>query len=217
VSCSPYDDPVSTGSNGSLWRRFEHDPRDPAFAGMRASDRDRAVVHDALADAYAEGRIDRQELDERTTQVDAAKTYADLVPPLHDLTVDAAVPAIAMSSRADLQRKAETYYRERLREAFMSFLIPNLICWAIWYMTGHDGFAWPVFVLIPTAGNLLRVGASKQSIIEGRVEKLEKRQAKALEPPKKKTEGPDPSSSDSSDSSDSAGPILSDQEKPEQA
>jgi len=38
-------------------------------------------------------------------------------------------------------------------------------------------------VLIPTLGNLLRVGGSKQSTIESRVEKLQRRQAKALEPP----------------------------------
>jgi hypothetical protein len=193
---------VSTGSNGGLWGRFEHDPRDPAYAGMRASDRDRAVVHDALAEAYAEGRIDRDELDERTTQVDAAKTYADLVPPLHDLMADAAVPALSRSSREDLQRKAESYYGEKRSDAFMGFLIPNLICWAIWYMTGH-GFAWPVFVLIPTAGNFLRVLASKRSIVDGRVEKLEKREAKALEPPKPKK----PSANGSDEES---GQILSD-------
>lgn len=187
---------MTTGSNRSLWQRFEHDPRDPAYAGMRASDRDRAVVHDALSEAYAEGRIDRDELEERTTQVDRAKTYADLVPPLHDLTVDAAVGAVSLSSREDLQRKAESYYREKLREAFMGFLIPNLICWAIWLMSGHDGFVWPVFVLIPTVGNLLRVGASKQAIIDARVEKLARKEAKALEPPKKKS-----SNSSASDSS----------------
>jgi hypothetical protein len=207
---SPYDDPVTTGGSESLWRRFEHDPRDPAYAGMRASDRDRAVVHDALAEAYAHGRIDRDELDERTTQVDTAKTYADLVPPLHDLMVDAAVPALDASSREDLQHKAVAYYRDNLREAFMAFLIPNLICWAIWFMTGHDGFIWPIFVLIPTVGNLLRVGASKQSIIDGRVEKLERKQAKALEPPKPK--------SSKKSSNDSSGAIPSEsQEKPEEA
>jgi hypothetical protein len=176
---------VTTAGDGSLWRRFEHDPRDPAYAGMRASDRDRAVVHDALAEAYAEGRIDRDELDERTTQADAAKTYADLVPPLHDLMADAAVPALSLSSREDLQRRAESYYGEKRGDALMGLLIPNLICWAIWYMSGH-GFVWPVFVLIPTAGNFFRVVVSKRSIIDGRVEKLEKREAKALEPPKQK-------------------------------
>jgi hypothetical protein len=172
---------VTTGSSDSLWLRFEHDPRDPAYAGLRASDRDRAVVHDALAEAYAEGRLDRDELDDRTSQVDGAKTYADLVPPLQDLTVDSAVPSVSVTSRPDLERQALGYYREKLTEAFMSFLIPNLICWAIWFMTGHDGFVWPIFVLIPTVGNLLRVGASKRSIIEGRVEKLERKQAKARE------------------------------------
>lgn len=175
---------MTTGSSGSLWARFEHDPRDPAYAGMRASDRDRAVVHDALAGAYAEGRIDREELEERTTAVDGAKTYADLVPPLHDLTVDAAVPAVSISSRPDLERQARGYYTEKRGEAIMGFLIPNLICWAIWFMTGHDGFVWPIFVLIPTVGNLVRVLASRQSIVDGRVEKLERKQAKALEPPK---------------------------------
>jgi hypothetical protein len=196
---------VTTGSSGSLWRRFEHDPRDPAYAGLRASDRDRAVVHDALAEAYAEGRIDRDELDERTTRVDAAKTYADLVPPLHDLTADAASPAVSLASRPDLQRQAQGYYVEKRGEALMGFLIPNLICWAIWFMSGHHAFAWPVFVLIPTAGNLVRVLVSKQSIIDGRIEKLERRRAKSLEPPKPKTEPKQD------------GRILSEQEKPEEA
>lgn len=193
---------MTTGS-GSLWERFEHDPRDPAYAVMRASDRDRAVVHDALAEAYAEGRIDRDELEERTTEVDRAKTYADLVPPLHDLTVDAAVPAVTVSPRPDLQRQAEGYFKEKRAEAIMGFLIPNLICWAIWFFLGGGGFLWPVFVLIPTGGNLVRVLSSRQSIVDGRVEKLQRRQAKALEPPTSKSQD---------------GAILSEsQEKPEEA
>jgi len=211
---SPYDDRVTTGSNGSLWRRFEHDPRDPAYAGMRASDRDRAVVHDALAEAYAEGRLDRDELDERTTQVDAAKTYADLVTPLQDLAADAGVPAVSLTPRPDLERKAQAYYREKLGEAFMGFLVPNLICWAIWFMSGHDGFVWPIFVLIPTLGNLIRVVASKTSIVDGRIERLERKQAKALLPPKPSSS----SKSTSTKSGETSGPILSEnQEKPEEA
>ena len=175
---------MSTGSDGSLWSRFQHDPRDPAYAGMRASDRDRGVVHDALAEAYAEGRLDREELDERTSQVDGAKTYADLVPPLLDLAADADVAAVSLASRPDLERKAAVYYREKLRETFFEFLIPNLICWTIWYLTGHDYFIWPIFVTIPTLIHLLQVATSKQRTIDSRIEKLERRHLKALEPPK---------------------------------
>jgi hypothetical protein len=203
---------VSTGSNGSLWRRFQHDPRDPAYAGMRASDRDRAVVHDALASAYAEGRLDREELDERTAQVDEAKTYGDLLSPLLDLAADAAVPArFAPAPAEDLRHAAEQYYRDKLRETFFEFLVPNLICWAIWYMTGHDYFIWPVFVTIPTLLHLLQVATSKRRTIEGRVEKLERRQAKALEPPES-------SKSSSKPSSDSSGGIHRDsRDEPEEA
>jgi uncharacterized protein DUF1707 len=192
---------VSSAGSDSLWSRFAHDPRDPAYAGLRASDRDRAVVHDALAEAYAEGRLDRDELDERTAAVDAAKTYADLVSPLSDLTVDATSPALRPAPRADLERQATGYYQEKRGEALMGFLIPNLIVWTIWFFAGH-GFPWPVFVLIPTAGNLVRVLSSKQSIVDGRVEKLERRRAKALEAPKDST-------------GDRA--ILSEQEKREEA
>ena len=177
---------MSTGSTDGLWGRFEHDPRDPAYAGMRASDRDRAVVHDVLASAYAEGRLDREELDERTALVSAAKTYGELLPPIHDLTADATSARFTPAPAGDLERQARLYYGEKLREAFFGFLIPNLIVWAIWFMAGHDGFVWPIFVLIPTGANLARVVASRRSIIEERVRKLERRQAKELEPPKAK-------------------------------
>ncbi|HEY2877305.1 DUF1707 domain-containing protein [Nocardioides sp.] len=201
---------MTTGNNGSLWGRFEHDPRDPAYAGVRASDRDRAVVHDALSSAYAEGRLDREELDERTAAVDAAKTYGALLPPLLDLAADAGLPAVSLSSRPDLQRQAQGYYQEKRGEAIMGFLIPNLIVWAIWLFAGH-GFPWPVFVLIPTAGNLVRVLSSKQSIIDGRIEKLERKQAKALEPPKP------PKPSKSGEKHDDGRILRENQDKPEQA
>jgi len=203
---------VTSDSGGSLWRRFEHDPRDPAYSGMRASDRDRAVVHDALADAYAEGRIDRDELDERAGHVDAAKTYGELLPPIEDLMADAVPARFVAAPPEDLRRQAEQYYRDKLRETFFGFLIPNLICWAIWFMTGHDYFVWPVFVTIPTLLHVLQVGGSKRRTIEGRIEKLERKQAKALEPPAPKN----PKTPKKADGA-AGEAILSEQEKPEQA
>ncbi len=177
-------------TTGSIWREFEHDPRDPSYAAMRASDRDRAVVHDVLASAYAEGRLDRDELDERTTAVNAAKTYAELLPPIRDLTADAVPTPLAPVATTDIRRSAEVYFAGQRRDALMGFLVPNLICWAIWFMTGHDGFIWPVFVSIPTGLNMLRVLASRAEIVEKRVEKLQRRQAKALDAPGATAAGP---------------------------
>ena len=49
---------------------------------MRA---DRDIVLRALADAYAEGRLDRSEYDERAETVTAAKTLGELPVVLDDL------------------------------------------------------------------------------------------------------------------------------------
>jgi len=175
---------------------------------MRASDRDRAVVHDLLAAAYAEGRLDREELDERTGAVTAAKTYAELLPPIRDLTVDAAPVPLTRMPSGDLERQARLYYGEKLREAFFGFLIPNLIVWAIWFMAGHGGFVWPIFVLIPTGANLARVLASRREIVDRRIEKLQRRQAKELEAHQSKPGTP----------ADNEGPIPDESnEKPEDA
>jgi hypothetical protein len=174
-----YDDAVTPSG---IWREFEHDPRDPAYAGMRASDRDRGVVHDVLASAYAEGRLDREELDERTTAVNGAKTYAELLPPIRDLTTDAVPARLAPAASPDLRRSAEQYYSGKLRESVFEFLVPNLICWTIWYLTGR-GFLWPVFVTIPTLLHVLQVASSKQRTIDSRVDKLQRREVSALEAP----------------------------------
>jgi hypothetical protein len=194
---------VTSGSDGNLWRRFEHDPRDPAYAGMRASDRDRAVVHDVLAEAYAEGRLDRDELDERTAAVDSAKTYADLLPPIRDLTADALAARFTPVAEPDLRRSAQLYYGNKLRDALFGFLVPNLICWMIWVVAGMT-FPWPLFVTIPTGLNLLRVATSRGAIVEERIQKLQRRQAKALE---EKTGGPAPEAGTTEDDG-SAGPIV---------
>ena len=174
-------------TTGSVWREFEHDPRDPAYADLRASDRDRAVVHDVLASAYADGRLDREELDERTAVVSGAKTYAELLPPIRDLTTDAVPARFTPAPPVDLQRSAEIYYSRERREALFGFLVPNLICWAIWFLTGHDYFPWPIFVTIPTGLNLLRVLASRQEMVEKRIEKLQRRQARELEASQEKS------------------------------
>ena len=59
---------------------------------IRASDADREQVATVLSTAYAEGRLSRDEHDERLTRTMAAKTFDDLVPVTHDLVVMAPSP-----------------------------------------------------------------------------------------------------------------------------
>lgn len=65
----------------------------PAAGGnLRASDADRAQVATVLNTAYAEGRLTRDEHDQRLDEVMAARTFDDLIPITRDLVVVAPPP-----------------------------------------------------------------------------------------------------------------------------
>lgn len=64
------------------------EPRDvgPIAGGdLRASDRDRELVTNVLTTAYSEGRLTKDELDERVAQAIGARTFDDLTPLTRDL------------------------------------------------------------------------------------------------------------------------------------
>jgi hypothetical protein len=58
-----------------------------AGGNLRASDADRDQVATVLSTAHAEGRLTREEHDERLDQLMAAKTFDDLLPITRDLVV----------------------------------------------------------------------------------------------------------------------------------
>ena len=58
----------------SVWDEFTLDPRSPQHAGLRAADADREIVHRALGSAYADGRLTREEFDQRSDAALSART-----------------------------------------------------------------------------------------------------------------------------------------------
>jgi hypothetical protein len=67
---------------------------------MRAGDADRDRVAEILRAAYAEGRLDATELDERLAAVYAAKTVGQLAPLTRDLPVPGAGPPATLPDRS---------------------------------------------------------------------------------------------------------------------
>jgi Domain of unknown function (DUF1707) len=170
------------------WGRFTADPRRPEAAGLRASDRDRDVVLEVLAEGYAEGRLTREEYDERATATSSAKTLGDLPELIRDLVPDRAVARVTGPDVDDLHRQAVERWAAQRRQAFIAFLLPTVICWAIWAMAalgpqGHafdPGFPWPAFVMLGTGAGLARVLANKQELIAQQERRLAKRQRREL-------------------------------------
>ena len=174
-------------STAPVWEQFTRDPRLDQHAHLRASDRDRDVVREQLSTAYAEGRIDRDELDERTEAVTGAKTLGQLAPLLRDL-VPAAGAAPAVSTHAvpgDLHAEAERRYRQQRRQALLAFLTPTLICWVVWFLVlvGASGpeFPWPVFVTLGTGVRYGQLVVGRRDAVAGIEQRLVRREARRLE------------------------------------
>src|SRR5579862_6226309 len=75
---------------------------DQALAGppaTRASDRERDAVVQRVQQAFAEGRLDDTEFDQRMRAALTARTYADLDLLLTDLPADTAAPAATAAGR----------------------------------------------------------------------------------------------------------------------
>jgi uncharacterized membrane protein len=173
-----------------VWASFQHDPRDPAAAPLRASDADRNVVHNVLTEAFADGRLDREEYDERTAATLQARTLGELPPLVADLVPDrpllpAKVPLTAASS-TDIQRRAEEKWRHDRREAFVGFLGSGLVTWTIWAIVMLGGFPWPLIVNAFALMNFIRVAAGKNEIVASEVRRLERKRATEIEAQNKK-------------------------------
>lgn len=176
--------------SSGVWARFEHDPRSPQSARLRASDRDRDVALEVLGQAYADGRLDHGEYDARSTAATTAKVLADLVPHLEDLVPDEGASLVTHGggtlATGDLHEQAVRRWARDRREALTGLVGLSVITWTIWAATMFGGFPWPVFPMLAAALNLIRTMMNKQDIVEEHERKLVRKEQKALEARKAK-------------------------------
>jgi hypothetical protein len=167
---------------GELWREFGHDPRDPATAGLRASDQDREVARGALTEAYADGRLDRSEYDDRAAALEGTRTLSGLVPLLDDLVP--AAPATLPAAPERLRAEAEQRYEAQLRRALATMLVPSLVCLVLWFVggLGPDGwdpvFPWPLFVVAGTGIRPLLLRLHRADLVAAEQRRLVRKQRK---------------------------------------
>jgi hypothetical protein len=172
--------------SSDLWASFQHDPRDPAVAPLRASDADRNVVHSILTEAFADGRLDRDEYDERTEATLQARTLGQFPALVADLVPDrpllpAKVPLSAASS-SELQQRAQEKWRKERRDAFFGFLGSLVFFGALAIFVTP----WTLIVPLMALMNAIRTWSNKSEIVESEVKRLERKQAKEIEARNKK-------------------------------
>jgi len=163
----------------TFWESFRLDPRQPGHASMRASDADREIVRTVLADAFADGRLTREEYDDRLNTLYGSRTLGEVSSLVTDLVpLDGPPTAPAPLLRADMRTRGARKWRKDVEESFAAFLIPSIICTVIWIAVTSGGFFWPVFPMLFTGLNLVKTVVQRESVIEREVLRLEEQAAK---------------------------------------
>jgi len=147
--------PVPPNSGGG-WSAFSVDPRDPQYQHLRASDSDRATASSMLAGAYADGRLDKDEYDQRLDQVTSAKSMGELVPVLHDLTAVPPSQPQAQGTQAWMPgmttaRNPRSFFAGLPRWWLGLAVMFNLIWLMTVLGTGHLIYYWPMWPMLGTA------------------------------------------------------------------
>jgi hypothetical protein len=167
----------------AFWESFRLDPRQPEYASMRASDADREIVRIVLADAYADGRLAREEYDDRLNTLYGSRTLGEVPSLVTDLVPsDSPSAAPAPLQRADLRTRGTRKWRKDVEESFVAFLVPSMICMALWIVVTGRGFFWPVYPMLFLGLNLVKTVVQRESVIEREVLRLEKQAAKDSAP-----------------------------------
>jgi hypothetical protein len=163
----------------TFWESFRLDPRQPGHASMRASDADREVVLGVLAGAYADGRLTREEYDDRLNTLYGSRTLGEVPALVVDL-VPADGPSMAPAPllRADLRTRGARKWRRDVEESFAGFLVPSVICTVIWIAFTSGAFFWPIFPMLFLGLNLVKTVVQRESVIEREVLRLEEQAAK---------------------------------------
>ena len=145
---------------------------------MRASDADREIVRALLADAYADGRLTREEYDDRLNTLYGSRTLGDMPSLVSDLVpVDGPSLAPAAPQRTDLRTRGARKWRKDVEESIVAFLVPTIICTVIWIAVTGRGFFWPVFPMLVLGLNLIKTVVQRESIIDAEVLRLEEQAA----------------------------------------
>ena len=169
----------------AFWESFRLDPRQPGHQSMRASDADREIVRVMLGDAFADGRLTREEYDDRLNTLYGSRTLGEvssLVTDLVPLDGPATAPAPLPRADMDLRTRGARKWRKDVEESFVAFLIPSIICTVIWIAITGRGFFWPAIPMLFLGLNLVKTVVRRESVIEGEVLRLEEQAAKDTTP-----------------------------------
>lgn len=163
-----------SGSQG--WAGFSADPREPDTASIRATDADRDHALDLVREAYADGRLNREEFDARSADVLEVRTLGEVIPLLRDLVVSPPLANGAGSVAVSIHTQAVREYQGDLRDARNGWIFVSTLCVGIWVATsiasGGPYFFWPIFPSLGVGLGFVLMRFNREARIEALEEKI---------------------------------------------
>lgn len=159
---------------GRGWAGFSADPRDPQYQQLRASDADRGNAAAMLGDAYAEGRLDNDEYNQRLDQAMSSKSLGELVPVLADLAPARVQPAVGPPSMPQRHPRGPQGMFGRFPRWWLGLAVMFNLIWLMTVLgTGHLIYYWPMWPMLGTAipmimGLISGGGVNRQDRIDRR-------------------------------------------------
>jgi hypothetical protein len=140
------------------------EPRPLEPNSMRAGNQDREKVVGLLNSAFAEGRLDVGELEERVASAYRAKTMGELVPLTADLPAQYAASPVRRPTPQPPARPAGQHHDAArwapIGGGLAIFLVNVLIWAAVSIGTGDLIYFWPIWTAIPLVIAVVGVVAS---------------------------------------------------------
>jgi hypothetical protein len=130
-------------------------------ASARVGDRERDELIRLLTDAFADGRLTKEEFDARSAQALVARTGDDLAALSHDLDPR------WLADRAMARRRAEgaAAATERFRAQLRSYIAVMALLVAVWLAIGLTASAWYPWFVWPALG--WGLGLAKRAGVHG--------------------------------------------------
>jgi len=121
---------------------------------LRAGDEDRDRTIALIREAYAEGRLDGDEFQERMGQAQQARTFGELDLLVRDLPTRSMTPVPAPALESTSASADVAKHRQNLRSGWAAWagvaIMTNVIWAATWISGGGDAPSyWPIWVMGP--------------------------------------------------------------------
>ncbi len=139
-------------SGGKGWAGFSADPRDPQYQQLRASDADRNTAATMLGNAYAEGRLDNDEYQQRLDQAMSSKNLGELVPVLSDIVPTATGMSASPVSTPSSRGGGRPGFMGQFPRWWLGLAVMFNLIWLMTVLgTGHLIYYWPMWPMLGTA------------------------------------------------------------------